>query len=376
MFLVESDPRVRHGAGTFSQSSSALFAPVSVNAAITAIRPAPSLFRDAVLAGDAEGNVALFDAPTDSGPLTKRHLSSAYRGKAWHQLRRWIGTEPDDGAAGVVVSTATPATAEVVIWSNAALKANMSNALAQSPPRARIATTPSAGGMQASVPVDVWDTEGNPSRIALQFRLNPWSAWQTATITQIDSSAPDQSFATSPDGIRHTMVWNAQAGVGASFRGTVLLRTRAADAAETGAWSEQAAYFVSTLTPYETWAADIALLSGPAASATADLDSDGLTNLLEYATLTNARVGNGAPISSTRSPAGMEFFYWRNKSATDVTYLVEWGDTLLNDWSTDGVSAPVVVPGSDNGEIQLIKVTVPVDSNANRRFVRLRVTKP
>lgn len=373
MILTESDPRVTHVAGTLSQSSSALFAPVSVNAAITTIRPASSLFRDAVLAGDAEGNVALFDAPTDSGPLTKHHLSSAYRGKAWHQLRRWIGTEPDDGAAGVVVSPATPTTAEVVIWSNAALKANMTNALAQSPPRARIATTPNAGGMQASVPVDVWDTEGNPSRIALQYRLNPWSSWQNAVVTQIDSDAPGLLFSASLDGTRHTLTWNALQNVGASFRGTVLLRTRAADDADTGAWSDQAAYFISTLTPYETWLADIANLSGPSASETADVDEDGIVNLLEYAVGTNPNTSNAMTGAVATSPTGIDFFYTRNKAATDLTYSVEWSDTLLNDWTTSGVSAPVM--DSETATTQQIKVTIPTDIDVKRRFVRLKVTR-
>ena len=48
--------------------------------------------------------------------------------------------------------------------------------------------------------------------------------------------------------------------------------------------------------------------------------------------------------------------------------------TLLNDWSTTGVSAPTVL--SDNGVTQHIKVTVPAGSGVTKRFVHLKITKP
>ena len=66
--------------------------------------------------------------------------------------------------------------------------------------------------------------------------------------------------------------------------------------------------------------------------------------------------------------------YPKNKSAIDFTYLVEWSDTLSNNWSTTGVSAPAIL--SDNGTTQQIKVTVPAGPGVTKRFVRLKVTRP
>jgi hypothetical protein len=57
-----------------------------------------------------------------------------------------------------------------------------------------------------------------------------------------------------------------------------------------------------------------------------------------------------------------------------VTFIVEWSDTLGNDWSTTGVSAPTIL--SDNGTTQQVRVTVPFGSGVERRFLRLQVTRP
>jgi len=107
---------------------------------------------------------------------------------------------------------------------------------------------------------------------------------------------------------------------------------------------------------------------------TLDGDGDGVSNLIEYATKMNPTLSDVVPQSATRNGANLEFSYTKNKSATDVTYLVEWSDTLGNDWSTVGVSAPSIL--SDNGVTQQIKVTVPAGSGVTRRFVHLKVTRP
>lgn len=107
---------------------------------------------------------------------------------------------------------------------------------------------------------------------------------------------------------------------------------------------------------------------------TADTDSDGVKNLLEYATAMNPASNDQVPLSATKAGSTLEFIYTKNKAATDITYTVEWSDTLGNDWSTAGVSAPTVL--SDNGTTQQLKVTVPAESGVAKRFVRLKVTLP
>ena len=107
---------------------------------------------------------------------------------------------------------------------------------------------------------------------------------------------------------------------------------------------------------------------------TADTDGDGVTNLMEYATKMNTAANDAVSQSVTKNGANLEFVYTKNKAATDLTYIVEWSDTLLNDWSTTGVNAPTIL--SDNGVTQQIKVTVPAGSGVMRRFVRLKITRP
>jgi autotransporter-associated beta strand protein len=107
---------------------------------------------------------------------------------------------------------------------------------------------------------------------------------------------------------------------------------------------------------------------------TADDDGDGTTNLMEYATRMDPNLSDTLPQSATKNGSIIDFIYTKNKSATDVTFAVEWSDTLDNDWSTTGVSAPAIL--SDNGTTQQIKVTVPANSGVTRRFVHLKVTRP
>jgi hypothetical protein len=57
-----------------------------------------------------------------------------------------------------------------------------------------------------------------------------------------------------------------------------------------------------------------------------------------------------------------------------MVYIVEWSDTLGNDWSTTGVTQSAV-SGTDDGLTQNYLATVPAGSNG-RRAVRLRVTHP
>jgi autotransporter-associated beta strand protein len=106
---------------------------------------------------------------------------------------------------------------------------------------------------------------------------------------------------------------------------------------------------------------------------TADTDGDGVANLIEYATKMNPAANDVVPQSATKSASTFDFVYSKNKSATDVTFLIEWSDDLTT-WSTAGVSAPTIL--SDNGNTQQIKVTVPAGTGVTKRFVHLKVTRP
>ncbi|TAE78636.1 MAG: hypothetical protein EAZ65_04565 [Verrucomicrobia bacterium] len=112
-----------------------------------------------------------------------------------------------------------------------------------------------------------------------------------------------------------------------------------------------------------------------AASDFADPDHDGLANLLEFATGRLPETPDGSITALTRSGSTLEFTYRRSHAAVadGVRFLVEWSDTLGNDWSTaDVVHAPVA--GTDDGTSQSVLATLP--SASPSRFVRLRVARP
>jgi len=136
--------------------------------------------------------------------------------------------------------------------------------------------------------------------------------------------------------------------------------------------------FTGPQPPYDAWALAAGLdNSSPAkdATPTADPCHIGVPNLVAYAMNMNPGI-SGAVLQAVANSGGvLALVYTTNKAATDVTYVVEWSDTLAtNSWSTNGVSAPVVL--SDNGVTQQIKVVVPSGAGVMKRFLRLKVTKP
>lgn len=131
-----------------------------------------------------------------------------------------------------------------------------------------------------------------------------------------------------------------------------------------------------TQPPYDAWAIASGLDNSTLAkdaSTTADPDHDGVSNLMEYATKMNGAINDAVPMSAAKSSSGLDFIYRRNKSATDVTCIVEWSDDLVS-WSSTDVSAPTTL--NDNGITQQIRVAVPAGSGVTRRFVHMKVTQP
>jgi fibronectin-binding autotransporter adhesin len=133
----------------------------------------------------------------------------------------------------------------------------------------------------------------------------------------------------------------------------------------------------TTVTTFPTWisgtfsgGASVPLgMRGP----TDDPDNDGINNLIEYATRMNPTANDVVPQSATKNGSVLDFSFTKSTAATDVFYTIEWSDTLGNDWSTAGVSAPTIL--SDNGTTQQMNATVPAGSGVMQRFVRLKVTR-
>jgi hypothetical protein len=112
------------------------------------------------------------------------------------------------------------------------------------------------------------------------------------------------------------------------------------------------------------------------AGATADIERDGIVNLMEFALALDPNLSSVLPISIVKNGATLEFSYTRNKAAftSGVAFTVEWSDTLAtNSWSATGVTQTVLI---DNGTIQTVKATIPAGNGILARYVRLKVTAP
>ena len=143
-----------------------------------------------------------------------------------------------------------------------------------------------------------------------------------------------------------------------------------------GGQSASATININVLAPSESWRQQYfgSTSNSGLFADTADKDHDGAANLLEYATAMNPNAHDRVPVTADKVGATLEFIYTRNSSATDLTYAVEWSDTLTaGSWSTAGVTQSLI-PGSDNGTTQQWKAVVP--SGMTQRFVRLRVIRP
>ena len=112
------------------------------------------------------------------------------------------------------------------------------------------------------------------------------------------------------------------------------------------------------------------------AADNADPDSDGLPNLIEFATGKDPTTPQSAAVAATSVNGSMlEYSYTRSLDALNsgTTFMVQWNDTLdPSQWSSAGVSEAVL---SDDGLLQQVKATLPASSNG-RRFVRLNVLPP
>ncbi len=134
------------------------------------------------------------------------------------------------------------------------------------------------------------------------------------------------------------------------------------------------------------WAASQGL-SGANALPDADPDHDGLTNLQEFAFMTNANSGtsNAGP-SFTTTPGATkygEITFPVRKFTSGLTYYVEASDTLVsNSWttvwiSTDGFSASTVSAYTDLTDRTVVTIRDTVASPpATRRFLRVKVSSP
>ena len=110
------------------------------------------------------------------------------------------------------------------------------------------------------------------------------------------------------------------------------------------------------------------------ASETADPDSDGEPNLLEFATGTDPLSPSGNTRVFEVTVQGLQLRFTRAHAALgESTLLAEWSETLAPDsWSTLGITEQIL---ADDGIRRTVVASVP-HTASGRLFVRLRVFKP
>jgi hypothetical protein len=132
-------------------------------------------------------------------------------------------------------------------------------------------------------------------------------------------------------------------------------------------------YYVSgilsvTAPTFSEWASGLSN-----ATATADPDTDGLPNLLEYFMGLNATVTDYTPQRAVVIGSDLTLDYRRSKALTGTSGQVEWTSTLSTNatWSTANVTDSLLI---DQGAYESRRATVPILPGDSRKFLRLRVS--
>ena len=112
------------------------------------------------------------------------------------------------------------------------------------------------------------------------------------------------------------------------------------------------------------------------ASDSVDANSDGESNLLEFATAQSPHANTRVATPATMTGGNLVFRYTRSKAAVadGVTFQVEWSDTLMGAWSSLGVTDSPDAANPGDNVIENRIATIPPGANG-RRFVHLKVMR-
>jgi len=106
----------------------------------------------------------------------------------------------------------------------------------------------------------------------------------------------------------------------------------------------------------------------------ADPDHDNIVNLMEFALGLDPQTHSSIPATLVRNGNTLEYTYTRFKAAlAEVSFIVEYSDSLLDESWTNLDANEVIPPLSDDGTLQTVQTILPAGSGSGR-FVRLKVS--
>lgn len=333
---------------------------------------------DVLATAEPDGQVCVWLPTTAGGPLQRKVLSLDHVGKGWHGLEKFNIAGGVQGLAGLRVDPSTPGSVDLVIWNGNDLGFVTPPVIQQSPPTARLLSSPAEGGATAPLSARIWDSEGNKARLGIRFK-NPTSGiWQTATLTRINGVPPTASFnlATGPAGITHALIWNAGQDLGASFQGSVLVKAQATDNSGSGEWSAPLAYTIDGTTDTDgdgmpdTWETSNGL-NPSVADASLDKDHDGVDNLMEFALGMNPGSSDPHLLPKLTIEGGYAVLTIdRNAEASNLVFAPQQS-TALGSWNSGPDFFTVLEDTPTRLRVRL-KLPVSVQGQA---YIRLQVSK-
>lgn len=194
-----------------------------------------------------------------------------------------------------------------------------------------------------------------------------------ATLTPLWLPESDVTF-TAPTSIDTAVTFAAT--------GNYRLRLTASDGAITTFGDTTATVTVGT--PLLTWRQTyFGTTDGTGNSANdADMDGDGLKNILEYALLTSPTAGGGSPFTVATTPGNITLALHRDPARNEATITIEAATTLGGTWtpiarSTAGAPFTSLVPEATIQETGTgpiaVGVTINTATTPNGRFFRIKV---
>ncbi|HLP02950.1 MAG TPA: hypothetical protein VK163_13055 [Opitutaceae bacterium] len=131
-------------------------------------------------------------------------------------------------------------------------------------------------------------------------------------------------------------------------------------------------FTLTVLSPFQKWQQDkfgSSASDDAIAGPSADPDGDGLENLLEYALGLDPLLHGATTVVIDTDTGALRLTATKNAAATDIVYMVEVSSDLTS-WTTTGTTVETNT-ASTLRVVDNTKLT-----GANRRFIRLKVTKP